>query len=67
MSFAVPMDLARNVMEQILKAGRINRQPVANAQEAAAAIRKASDRRLILIVWSQGGSRFVVVDGRKGK
>jgi len=45
----------------------INRQPVANAQETAAAIRKANDKRLVLLVWSQGGSRFVVVDESKEK
>ena len=45
----------------------INREPVASVQEAAAAIRKASGKRLVLLVWSQGGSRFVVVDERKQK
>lgn len=39
----------------------INREPVASVQEAAAAIRKARGKRLVLLVWSQGGSRFVVV------
>jgi serine protease Do len=45
----------------------INRQPVATVQETAAAIRHASDKSLVLLVWSQGGSRFVVVDESKEK
>ena len=43
----------------------INRQSVANAQEAVAVIRKASDKRLVFLIWSEGGSRFVVVDESK--
>jgi serine protease Do len=50
-----------NVIEEI------NREPVASVQQAAAAIRKASGKRLVLLVWSQGGSRFVVVDESQQK
>lgn len=45
----------------------INRQPVTNAQEASSAIRKTSGQRLVLRLWSQGGSRFVVVDESEKK
>ncbi len=45
----------------------INREPVTDAREAAAAIRKVGGKRLVLLVWSAGGSRFVVVDESKEK
>ena len=79
--FALPSTLKGALIAEIdadsaafdagLRAGNviqeINRQPVANAREAAAVIHKASGKRLVLLVWSDGGSHFVVVDENKQK
>ncbi len=40
----------------------INRQPVQNADEAVRMTENAKSKRTLLRVWSNGGSRFVVVD-----
>jgi serine protease Do len=45
----------------------INRQPIANAAEAVAAIKKAKNQPVLLQVWSRGMSRYLVVNGSKGK
>jgi serine protease Do len=44
----------------------INRKPVTNAEEAVELSAKGSDRPLLLRVWSQGGTRYLVVDEEKG-
>ncbi len=43
----------------------INRKPVKNAEQAVAACEKPADKQTLVKVWSQGGSRFVVVDEPK--
>jgi len=43
----------------------INRKPVKNAEQAAAACENATDKRTLVKVWSHGGSRYVVVDESK--
>jgi serine protease Do len=43
----------------------INRKPVKNAEQAVAACAKPADKQTLVKVWSQGGSRFVVVDEPK--
>ena len=52
-----------------LKAGdviqEINRKPVKNAEEAISQMEKATDKTILLRVWRDGGSRFVVVDESK--
>jgi serine protease Do len=45
----------------------INRQPVRNADEAVRLSERLSSNRVLLRVWSQGGSRYVVVEGRAGR
>lgn len=40
----------------------INRKPVKNAEDAVTLTENAKDKRTLLRVWSQGGSRYVVVD-----
>jgi serine protease Do len=43
----------------------INRQPIASAEDAERATKNLAGKRLMLRVWSRGGSRFVVVDESK--
>jgi serine protease Do len=43
----------------------INRKPVKNAEQAVAACEKPADKQTLVKVWSQGGSRYVVVDEAK--
>lgn len=43
----------------------IDRQRVTNAAEALAASKKAGDQQVLLRVWSQGSSRFVVVTNKE--
>jgi serine protease Do len=43
----------------------INRKPVKNAEDAVELTENAKDGRTLLRVWSQGGSRYVVVDESK--
>ena len=45
----------------------INRKPIRNAEDAVAATRNVPSKRVLLRVWSQGGSRFMVVDEGKAK
>jgi serine protease Do len=40
----------------------INRKPVKNAEQAVAATAKPTGKETLLHIWSQGGSRYVVVD-----
>ncbi len=40
----------------------INRQPVTNAQEAIEASKHAKSKRTLVRLWSNGGSRYLVVD-----
>ncbi len=44
----------------------VNHTPVNNAQEAVAAARSARGHDILLRVWSQGASRYMVVPGSKG-
>jgi serine protease Do len=45
----------------------INRQPVKNSEDAVRLTEKPKDKTTLLRVWSNGGSRFVVVDeGKNG-
>jgi serine protease Do len=43
----------------------INRHPVKNADDAVKLTEKPKDKTTLLRVWSNGGSRFVVVDESK--
>ncbi len=43
----------------------INRKPVKNAEQAAAACEKPADKQTLVKVWSHGGSRYVVVNETK--
>ena len=43
----------------------INRQPVKNAEQAVAACEKPAGQQTLVQVWSQGASRYVVVDETK--
>lgn len=43
----------------------INRKPIASAEDAERATKNLASKRLMLRVWSRGGSRFVVVDESK--
>jgi serine protease Do len=43
----------------------INRKPVKSAEDAVQLTEKVKDKRTLLRVWSQGGSRYVVVDESK--
>ena len=43
----------------------INRKPIASAEDAERATKNLASKRLMLRVWSHGGSRFVVVDESK--
>ncbi len=45
----------------------INRQPVANADEAVRLSEEIRGNSVLLRVWSQGGSRFVVVQARPNR
>jgi serine protease Do len=45
----------------------INRQPVTNADEAVRLSEKIRGRSVLLRIWSQGGSRYVVVQARPGR
>ena len=44
----------------------INRKPVRNAEDAVRLTENVADKRTLLRVWSNGGSRYVVVDENKG-
>jgi hypothetical protein len=44
----------------------VGRQKVRNSREFAAAARRARDRGLLLRVWRDGASQFVVVHPEKG-
>ncbi len=43
----------------------INRKPIQNAEQALVACEKPADKQTLVKVWSQGGSRYVVVDEPK--
>ena len=43
----------------------IDRKPIRNAEDAVQATRKVPGRRVLLRVWSQGGSRFLILDEKK--
>jgi hypothetical protein len=45
----------------------INRKPIANAEDADRATKNLASKRLMLRVWSRGGSRFGVVDESKAR
>jgi serine protease Do len=45
----------------------INRQPVASADEAVQLAERLKTGRVLLRVWSQGGSRYVVVESRPAR
>jgi serine protease Do len=45
----------------------IDRQPVQNANEAVELSGKVEDNRVLLRLWSGGGSRFMVVNNTKRK
>jgi len=45
----------------------IDRKAVGNAEEAVELSGKVEDKRILLRVWSNGGTRFVVVDNSKRK
>jgi serine protease Do len=45
----------------------INRQSVRNADDAVELARKSKEAKVLLKVWSKGGSRYVVVDASKNK
>lgn len=45
----------------------INKKPIRNAEDAIAATRHVAGKRVLLRVWSQGGSRFLIVDEGKPK
>jgi serine protease Do len=44
----------------------INQKPIRNAEDAVKATRHVKDKRALVRLWSQGHSRFVVVDESKG-
>lgn len=43
----------------------INRKPVANADEAIEISRQIKSSRVLLRIWSNGGSRYIVIDASK--
>ena len=43
----------------------INRKPVSSAEDAVKLTENVKDKKILLRVWGQGGSRFVVVDESK--
>ena len=43
----------------------INRKPVSSAEDAVRLTENVKDKKVLLRVWSQGGSRYVVVDESK--
>ena len=43
----------------------INRKPIETADKAVELTEKVKDKRVLLRVWSRGGSRYVVVDETK--
>ena len=43
----------------------INRQPVSNADEAVELGGRSKSERVLLRIWSNGGSRYVVVESSK--
>jgi serine protease Do len=43
----------------------INRKPVTNADEAIEISRQIKSSRVLLRIWSGGGSRYVVIDASK--
>ncbi|MCC6232113.1 MAG: DegQ family serine endoprotease [Verrucomicrobiales bacterium] len=45
----------------------INRQPVTSAEDAIDAVQKLENARILLKLWRQGGTIFVVVDESRGK
>jgi serine protease Do len=45
----------------------INRQPVASVDEAVEASRRSEGQRMLLRVWSRGGSRYLVVDAPRAR
>ena len=45
----------------------INKKTIRNAEDAIQATRHVPSRRVLLRIWSQGGSRFLVVDEGKAK
>jgi serine protease Do len=45
----------------------INRKPVANAEDAVAASEKIKGDKILLRVWSNGGSHFIAVNENHGK
>jgi serine protease Do len=45
----------------------INRKPIANAEEAVEASKHVKSKRILVRVWSNGGSRYIVVDESKKK
>jgi serine protease Do len=44
----------------------INRKPIRNAEDAIKATRNVKDKKALVLLWSQGHSRFVTVDESKG-
>ncbi len=44
---------------------QINRQPVKDAKEALKLTENAKDKKTLLLVWSKGGSHYLVVDESK--
>jgi len=45
----------------------INRKSVSNAEEAVDLSKNVSNKRVLVRVWSRGGTRYVVVDESKEK
>ncbi|MEP6664511.1 MAG: PDZ domain-containing protein, partial [Verrucomicrobiota bacterium] len=45
----------------------INRKPVKNAEEAVAASEKIKNDKILLRVWSNGGSHFIAVNESRSK
>lgn len=45
----------------------INRQPVSTVDEAIGASQRGEGRRVLLRVWSQGGSRYLVISAPRGR
>ena len=43
----------------------VDRKPVTSADDAVRLTENLKDKKILLRVWSQGGSRFVVVDESK--
>jgi hypothetical protein len=44
---------------------QINKHPVSNAEEAIKLTEIAKDKKTLLLVWSNGGSHYLVVDETK--